>query len=407
MKRTSTYPSGTIFGNYFLVAYKQDGQNRYAIRRRVTLPNGEVIEPRHPFKAYAHLKTKQELEQYVDRLNHRNAEEERLKRNINIRTSFIPESLMEAFRASLSVSIPSEKDFHYHYNTVLKEYFLGFFIGKLKILDPAQWYAQQEKWGAALLGKASKKDHNVFYDDRSGERKTINVSVKTMKKTIQTANRFMAFLHRKNPKEYPDVEFDPIGLGAMKDYEAKLHMQTNDEDERGKYIPESVWKEIEAKLPAEIKPFVLLMYHYGLRRSESLGFDSTDYVKKDHLHITQQMKRFPDGKPLYSPLKDREKRNTPHWFLNPTQTYNLIRSSLDLKCHPDTLYNKWRVFMGEMKMEWELHDFRRTFITNALRVKNPRDVQMAVGHASLETTMAYAQDDRALGNDIFVPEDVG
>lgn len=52
---------------------------------------------------------------------------------------------------------------------------------------------------------------------------------------------------------------------------------------------------------------------------------------------------------------------------------------------------------------YESHDFRRTFITKALRLYAPIDIQKAVGHASLSTTMGYAMDDRNHDSETFDP----
>lgn len=399
MQRAKTFPKGTIYGKYFVVTYKQGSQDRYAIRRRVTLPDGTVREPRHPFTAYSHLKTRQDFDDYVNRLNHRDAREEERRLAIELKLSFIPPVYMEGFRDRLRSDIPSDKDFHYQFNTVFKKYFLLYFVDVLNVCDPKEWAQHQETWGAALLGKAS--GHPSVFGD-------VKMSVKTIKRTIQIANRFMAFMHLKNPAEYPAVEFDPLGTGALKAYEAELRLGQESDGELGRYIPPEEWTKIDKKLPADIAPFIRLMYHYGLRRGESLGFDNTDYVKVDYLKITQQLKNLPKGEPRYAPLKDKESRQTPHWFCTPQLAYSFIRAGLEYKIHPDTLYNKWLKFTEDNGFNWELHDFRRTFITRALREKNPRDVQLAVGHVSLSTTMRYAQDDRQLGDAVFIPdEDAG
>jgi integrase len=72
--------------------------------------------------------------------------------------------------------------------------------------------------------------------------------------------------------------------------------------------------------------------------------------------------------------------------------------------HPDTFYEKWCTYISSLNLSYDLHDLRRTFITKALRLHHPRDVQMAVGHVSLTTTMGYAQDDRDTSDEVFKPE---
>jgi len=383
------YPKGTRFNNYFLC---KEGDQLF-IRRKVVLPDGTKLQPRYPKKNYAHLKTEQELTQLVNRLNHR--EDEAKKRAIDIRTSFIPTSYMEEFRSQLQMEIPTQKDFRYQYKTVLQSYFLKFFITHLKVLDPNQWYQHQMKWGLSLLGESENPEHNVF-----GKKKP---SFKTISRTIQIANRFMEFLHIKNPKEYQKVSFSPISLGAQKAYTAKRKLGKKKE-KLGRFIADEDWKVIEKKLPSNIKPMIMLMYHYGLRRAESLGFKSMENVKKGHLLIEQQLVSITSKKECtYGPVKDRDQRNTPHWFASPKQAYQWISESLNLKIHPDTLSVKWDEFMEELGFDYETHDLRRTFITRALRKVHARDVQLAVGHESLDTTMGYAMDDRDLSDETFDP----
>lgn len=374
------YPKGTKFGNYILC---EDGPGKFSIRRQIVLPDGTRKQPRHPRAAYAHFQTKEELEQFVNRLNHRQDEAKRFA--LQVRSSFIPQALKDEFRDQLSLEIPNRKDAKYQYTTIFEKYFLHFFIHTLKVLDPNQWYKHQSRWGAALL---SQGEHKIF------ERP---MSAKTIIKTIQLANRFMSFLHVKVPEEYRPVKFQPISRGAMNAYRAQWELRKGEPD--GRYIPPEDWAEIEREAPAEIKPFIMLAYHYGLRRAEALGFENMDSVKKGYLKIIQQMVSLEE----YGPVKDRDQRDTPHWFATPAQAYLWIEAGLSKKMHPDTLGARWARLMKALKMPYEMHDLRRTFITRALREHPPRDVQMAVGHASLVTTMSYAMDDRNLRDETYKP----
>lgn len=375
------YPRGTVFGDYFLTVDKTFKGQQYSIRRYITLPDGTKIQPRYPRKKYKGIKTKEELDQLLNRLNYR-----KRNKNIEIRTSFISPHLMEAFENLLLTDIPNEKDARYLYQTVLKKYFLNFFIGTLKLYDPKEWTKHQAEWGAALLGKI---DNKIF---------TKKPSAKLVKTTIQVANRFMSFLHVQMPEDYPPITFKPLSRGAIKTYQAQ-----NTGKKIGQFIPDEDWKTIDSKLPSSIGCFIRLMYYYGLRRAESLGFSSTDSVRRDFLKITQQLKSYNEISPTYSILKDKEQRETPHWFLKPEIAYKLIQDGIDKKRHPDTLSVEWEEFIKGLGMTYKLHDFRRTFITKALRKYAPRDVQLAVGHANLLTTMKYAQDDRSLKDDIWKP----
>ncbi len=381
------YPKGSSFGQYFITVDPSFIKQPLTIRRHIVLPSGETIQPRYPRKLYKDLTTKEEIEQLVTRLNYR--QELEAKRKIQIRTSFIAPSLMETFEHALLADIPNQKDARYLYQTVFKRYFLDFFIGRLRVLDPQQWSKHQGEWGAALLGKSTNPEHKIF---------ETKVSVKTIKAAIQIANRFMAFLHTQMPQEYPALKFSPISKGALKTYAAELYKEPI-----GLYISPQDWAKISEKLPADWGCFINLMYHYGLRRSESLGFDNTDSVRHGALTVSHQLKSYDPENVFYSVLKDKEHRDTPHWFATPNEAYKWITEGLTHKMHPDTLSQCWEDFMEDMNMEYKLHDFRRTFITRALRERAPRDVQMAVGHANLTTTMKYAQDDREIQRAIWKP----
>jgi integrase len=384
------YPKGTKFGNYMLC---QDGPGKFSIRRLINLPDGTRLQPRHPKKLYNKLTTEAELVAYVNRLNHR--EDTKAKFEQELRTSFIPQSLKDEFEGLLKLEIPNSKDFRYQYNRVFKMYFLHYFVHRIAKPDPNEWHLHQAQWGASLLGRSEKPEHNVF-----GPKK---MSAKTILKTIQIANRFMALLHLKNPTEFRLTVFNPISRAAMNAYAAEMVRTSDNKDGIGQYIDPKDWKTIDQKLPEDIAPFVRLAYHYGLRRAESLGFENLESIKKGYLKVTQQLVSVAAEGCTYQALKDREQRETPHWFCKPQDAYQWISTGLTRKIHPDTLYARWTEFMESLGMDYDLHDLRRTFITRALRDFNPRDVQMAVGHASLETTMRYAMDDRDHSDETWKP----
>lgn len=374
------YPKGTKFGNYIVC---EESEGKYSIRRQITLPGGERKQPRYPKAKYAHLGSLEELDQFVNKLNYRQDQKKKLE--LEIRSSFIPQVLLDEFRELLRLEIPTQRDYRYQYKRCFQAYFLRFFIHQLNVLDPNEWAKHQSQWGAALLHQSA---HKIF--DRA-------MSKKTLIKVVQVANRFMSFLHARIPTEYPAVKFKPFSKGTLRAYSAQLKL--NADEPEGRYIPPHDWATIEKALPGNIRPFVLLAYHYGLRRAESLGFVGMESVKKGYLKISQQMVK----KAVYGPLKDRDARDTPHWLGSPAEAYKWISEGLDLKMHPDTLGQRFAKLMVKLKLPYEMHDLRRTFITRALRVAAPRDVQLAVGHASIMTTMAYAQDDRDLSNETYKP----
>ena len=391
MGKKRVIPAGSRFGNFFCITEKVDGKDIFRIRRRVTLPCGTKIEPRYPAKNYKNLVFKSDFDQLVNKLNYR--EDQQAKRNIEIRSSFIPTQIMESFRERLQVDIPSEKDFRYLYNTVFKKYFLNFFFNQ-NIYDPKDFLQYQEQWAKALLGKADDPTKNVF----------TNASVKSIKRTIEVANRFMVHLREKDLESYPTlIVFTPISKGALKEHGASLGL--NEEDETvGQFITDTDWEVINDKLPESIGAFVRLAYFYGLRRAETLGFDSPTSVKNGYLRISKQLKSFKNGNPAFKTLKDKDSRSTPHWFTDVQTARELVVKSMAGKMHPDTLYTKWVALMKSLNMSYDLHDLRRTFISRALIDRSPRLVQLSVGHVSISTTMLYGRDHRNLSDEVYDPE---
>jgi integrase len=384
------YPPNSTFGTFYVVKELEDNHTFYRIRQQVTLTGGKRRSHRLARETYRHVPNSFEaMTKHCDRLNY--GLDLKKQRQLEIETAFIPAALMASFENQLRIDIPNQKDFRYLHSKVLKEYFLNFFIGRLKLPDPKEWIKRQSDWGIALTGKSLNPKHDIF--DKK-------VSAKTIKTTIQVANRFMKFLHLQLPNEYPAMEFSPFSKAAMKTYTASIEA----EEVPGKFITDDDWTKINEKLPKSIGCLVRLMYFYGLRRGESLGFDNVSAVRKSHLNISKQLKSFNNKEPVYSILKDKEQRRTPHWFCTAAECYKLVQESTTIKkMHSDSLSLRWDAFAADLGMDYKLHDFRRTFITRALRLYAARDVQMAVGHANLATTTRYAQDDRALDNDEWKP----
>lgn len=322
---------------------------------------------RYPRKDYPRDASRESLEMFVTRINGR--ENRRAIEAIKIKLAFVPVEILEEFRVLLKIEIPNQKDARYHYKN-LHRYFLAFFVEELRLMDPLQWKEHEHLWGDWLMnGRASH----------------------TIKGIIQVANRFMSYLHKKRPKEVPSLRFDPISKAKLKHYGASLKAN---EKPREAFISEKHWTLIDSKLPDDIAPFVRLAYYYGLRRSETLGLRLDD-VRKAHLSVERQVRD--------QLLKNRQARKTPHWFCSPKLCHELIEQTLDKKIHQDTLGVKFALFMAELKLSYNMHDLRRTFITRALDVATPKEVMMAVGHANIETTMIYMQDDRDLDDAVWRP----
>lgn len=368
------------FGNYFLTKE----QTHHIIRQHVVI-NGKKSSLRLPKSNYTHLTSTEALQKYVNRLNGR--EHQATLKEIELKLSFLPVSLLEEFRELLQSEIPTKKDADNHYRN-LHRYFFKYFVDHLKLKDPTDWKMNESKWGRALLNEDSKL--NLYEDNKPR-------AVKTIKGIIQTANRFMSFLNKKYPKEYSLVVLEPISKAKFKDYHAKLNL---DSEPIGKYIQDAHWSIIEKDLPLDIKPYVCLAYYYGLRRSETLGFVLSD-LANGYLNVKRQLLSLNN----IVPLKNRTNRKTPHWFVNPKVTYALIQSTLNKKIHPDTLSIRFTEYMKDLGFSYQMHDLRRTFITRALELNNGNatPVMIAVGHSDTSITMKYLRDNRIMDDAVYNP----
>lgn len=397
-----------IWGDYFVAkeevklsdvskdksSEKNEKKYKYFVRRYFYVLDGDKKtkdSSRYPASKYQHLKSKEEIENLVIRLNGR--ESWKKLRAIKAKLAFLPTEVLEEFRILLENEIPTEKDARYHYRN-LHRYFLKFFVDLCGLIDPNEWKTKQALWGLALLRRlpADQKQFNIFEEE---------MSYKTIKGLIHLANRFMVFIHEKNPQEIPLFKFTPISSAMLKDYLARQEMNG---EEVGQFISDNDWKKIDKELPQDIGCFIRLGYYYGLRRGETLGLQVED-VRNGHLSIERQIsKSNGNGECSFKPLKDRDFRKTPHWFLTKEKAYELVEEGAAKRIHPDTLGVKFASLMRRLKMSYELHDLRRTFITKSLDEHKPREVMLAVSHSNIETTMKYLRDDRQSDDTVFKPK---
>lgn len=389
------YPAGTKFLSFFYAVETEGEKQFFVIRRTVVLPDGKRILPRAPRASYKNLKSEEEINAFVERLNHRDQRDAKIKKAIEIKTSFIPVIYIEGFREKLNADIPNQKDARYLYNC-LHRFCLDFFVNKMKLPDPVAWKENETKWGLALLNELPADEREPL----SLLEKDEKLSAKSIRHIIQVSNRFMEFLYQKNPRENALVKFKPITEARFKDHDARRKME--DDSHPGMFIKEKDWLDIIKKCPDELSPFINLMYHYGLRRAESLGCKVED-VRDGYLNVARKLKGLPRSGPDYGPLKDRDARKTEHWFASPEECYYWIEDGLTKLIHADTLGKKWDEFMTRMKLPYEIHDLRRTFVTRSLDKHSPLKVQLAVGHANISTTMKYVRDNRELEDRPFKP----
>jgi integrase len=382
-----------------------NGDVRYSIRRKNIREDETFYYERRPLKEFVHLTNEQDLKDFVVRLNGRAYQAMVAKKTIEAKHAWITPKIRDEFKEELEGRIANTKDANYAYGIMISK-FLKFFLDLIEIKDPREWKKYESEWGHALMNRP-KKEANRIWD------KNFTPSAKTLKSIIHVSNQFLDFLCKKYPEEYQYLKLDPISRAQMSHHEA-LRIHDDVDFTRAKYISHEHWETIKENLPFDIRPFVLLGYYYGLRRSECLGVLPKD-LRKDFLSVERQVASVKNGTPKTKPLKDRENRKTPHWIIKPETTYEIIEEIERVTViHPDTFSVKWSEFMEKLGFDYQLHDLRRTFITNCFRLPPgsgigktevlPTDIQLAVGHENIATTMKYKQDDRQLNEDRFIPE---
>jgi integrase len=352
--------------------------------------DGNARLPIKKYKAFQH--DEEAMAAYVKRLNLPHD----LKMKVQIKHAFINDSLLGEYLEFLVGKIPQE-DGAKQEHAYLTKYCLAFFINKLGLINPADWYAVSEtKWAKFLLGGDTV--------EIGGEQVRAPKSAKTIRDIINAMNRFIKWYHRLRPDECPVFIFEPVSRAKFSEIEAKREL--NGQTKIRRYIPAEHLTAIEKALPDDIRGAAMLLIRYGLRRSEPLGCKPGD-TKRDYLDLCRQQKR----KGIYTPLKGKEKRKVPHWLATPAECYAWIESIVPM--NPRTFAEKWDEALGKVRVNdkklehiYDLHDVRHTFITNMVRkfgAERLRDVQLAVGHKDLRTTMGYLRDDRALGDEEWQP----
>jgi integrase len=315
------------------------------------------------------------LEELVKRLN----APVDTKKKVEFKHAFISPALLDEYLRYLKAQIPSESGANQEFSS-LKRHFLNYFIGQLDLMNPLDWHRVHEtQWAEYLMSDKAPK------------------AAKTKRDIVIAANRFMKWMHKQRPEEVPPLEFLPLSKAKYREIEAKRELK-NEIKERSA-IPDADLAKIKKACPEEIAAYVRLAESYGLRRSESLAL-KPDAVRKGYLRISSQLERVG----VLRPLKGREQREVPHWFSTAAQAYKWIEQAQAFPMNPSTLTHKWAELMLELKLSYDFHDLRHTFITKAIRKHLARDVQLAAGHKDIRTTMRYAHDDRTMDDEPFKPE---
>jgi integrase len=288
--------------------------------------------------------------------------------------AYINTSILNKFEDNLKTKATNSE----HINklmTTLKDFTLKYFVHKMQLPDPNFWKRNEAGFGQFLLNQKISPDY--------------------IRRIIQTANRFVKFLHEQYPEEVRLFRLESVSNSVMK----SKSLEGKNVD-RKKFITEPEFNLICTKVNKRIVPAIKLAYFFGLRLSEVLGLNQDD-VYQESLQLQRQLTKVQPIK-HFKPLKSKEKRDVPYWFCTPEDTFQLI-ADLEVM-HPDTLGHMFEKEMKKMNLPFQFHDFRRTFITRALRTHHYLDVKLAAGHSDLETTNKYIQDDRELQRKKFKPK---
>lgn len=376
------YPKGTTVTQWGLYKENQKGTQRFIVRRWVSIPGQKPRLERLAIDQYDSIREDQlELKQLILRLNKQIPNEQKSRKIVEIKHAFISPQLLDDYKRFLRAQIPSQKRAVYEYS-LLHRYFLNFFINTQNQPDPLVWHKiHKTQWAEYLSGPESPASESA------------------KRWIVASSNRFIKWLHTQRPNEVPPLKFEPLSKAKYKELEAIREMKG--EIHNPKYINNKDWLTIKKNLVSEIRSTILIAYHFGLRRSETLGLKLND-IRKGHLSIERQLEFFTNQKPLYSPLKGREMRKVPYWDIKPQETYDLIDSLVLM--HPDTLTDLWNELMDLLNLKYTIHDIRHTWITRMIRDYTPRDVQLAAGHKNITTTMGYLHDDRGLKDELFIPK---
>ncbi len=361
--------------------FKEDG--KWVIRR---WEDGKY--KRLPLKRYALIRDNpEELRQFLLRLN----AEHRCREAVAFKHAFIDDPLLSEYEEWLLAQIPTARNARCEFK-YLKTYFLNYFIGALDLANPLDWHRVHDtKWAKYLLSDEAPS------------------SVQTKRAIVQSANRFMGWLHKRRPAEVPPLVFAPVSKASFKAVQAQRELDDDVRDR--KVITDADLEIILKRAGPDLLPFIQLGLNYGLRRAEALGVAPGD-VKKGCLSVERQLVTVTPA-PKHGPLKGRSERKVPHWFAKAAQAYKWVDLAKAALVHPDTLSDRWRAFIdallkstdnANLSQAYDFHDLRHTFITKAMAAQPiPRDVQLAAGHKNIETTMKYAHDVRKLDDEEFKP----
>lgn len=344
-----------------LTKEKQRGKEVWVIKR--WNPDKGCPE-RLPVSEFRHIRDDEaELQALIKRLNAPLT----AKAQVEFKHAFIDDALVSEYLAYRRTEVHNQLVATTKVG-YLRRYVLNYFIGELGVMDPGNWYQYRQEWGDFLLKSKTAR------------------SARTKKDIIYEANKFLDWLAEKRnlPTLYRHV--DPLSKAQLQSVE-KARRAAGEQKKR-KPVEDSDWDRIVTHLPDVIAGPVFLGYFYGLRRGESLAV-KLENVMDGHLFIERQML----ARNRYDLPKGGKTRKVPHWFAEPFQTEYAVELAIQYDLTPAKLHKLWTALMDRLKLDYDFHDLRHTFINKAMhKAKRPKVVQKAAGHASIVTTDGYTHD---------------
>jgi integrase len=395
------------WSRWYVVPEKQ-GDSIIMVVRRYRMVDGRTQWKRYPRREYRDLKPA-EIRGFVSRLNREtDADLVLAKRAYEVKHEYITQDILDAWETEV---IDSQSDARLSDAIIrnVKKHFLHFFIEVLELTDPIQWYEHQKEWRSFFLNKRPSAVSKAKWDEFRFMQEGAIWSQKYIKDQVMFANRFVVFLHRKNPRVFPLLKFDPIAKAVLKKHEADRVL-----DKRIKlkwYVTDDQWSLINKGDPkrglspvdSQVLPFIKLAYHLGLRDSECLGVRLDD-VGELFFELRRQLVAIPEGVPEFGPPKSRKPREIFYWGTSAAEIYEIIEN-LPVLCHPNTLVHRVSSEMKRLGLNGRtMHDFRRSWITRSLHAgANLLKVRDSAGHAQLSTTNLYLVDIGSTANKRYKP----
>ncbi len=376
---------------------------RYYIRREVITAEGRKKLERYPNNKYKDICTsKEKIDEFLKRVNHRILREEEAKKNWSIKTAFLKTKSFNIDFYNWVFKRTDNKRYSRETVSYVRMHIIEYFEAQ-GIVDYLQWQSisSQNKLVESFIKK--------------------QLSLETMKSIKIALNLFFQFLNEESLGKIDKFKFSfPLLLTErVRKYERKRKETFKHKDKRlsgEDYISDEQIQTIlaacskeyknipQAQQPINIHSLIWLSYKYGLRRSECLAL-STGNLRNSCLYIEKQVK---DTKSLKELKWGKKFRKIPHFYTegNLDEVHSHIQDIPQL--HPDTVTKSWSALMKILNLRFTFHNLRNSFCSNLFRDMQKleishSDIQLAMGHSDLRTTMKYLKDFRKFEESIYIP----